>query len=563
MSEEFEKELTEMTNVVTNIAASNGENAPMGKIAGILGAAKTPEAAQVLKMAIDQELAAQKAAMGVSTEPQPASTPLENIQDRLAKVTERDEALFNEKTVIPEVNDNTVGIADSNQVATQDVIDAGIPESETTVCAPDEPMAIDAQTGEQKVVTIDDENSGMEPITETFDEYMERHKDDGSLDDIEIKEESAADVIKDRYTDMSFDDAKELAIILKKWQNKEISSMEAYNSFPAYMTANFSAQLMKAGVPAKVQATHKKEFAKSILEDLASSTQMKQATDELNENIQLVYDQYGDDINVLYQAGIYEKINQMKTAAAAMKSEEYSEEIAEKFKQPKEVWEESRNRKVEDLEAIVESLYESFTFTKFAKRIGHIKAKQIDLTNPKRCFTHFASKYVRTKFSCADVSTIIPILEQQCEFTHDQAVEFAVVFCEYCKNMRPTNIAEHVFMYYTIANINSLSVKVGDKAALFAEALKDNLKAIWAIREAKGNGEDYVAKQMSEEDVATLLQISEEVAKEAQEEAADEQETAPVEEELSEKTESSEESEANISEQNEVSEAETAVQSES
>lgn len=543
MSEEFEKEITEMTNAITNIAANNAEGSPVGgKVASILGAARTPEAAQVLKMAIDQELAEQKAAMGIVPEEQsvaddPRMEALAHIQDRLDVVRERDEKLFGGSTV-EEVQNN-------NMVVTQDVIDAGIPESETTVSAPEEPMVVElpkedppevvyvneaaeVPTEEKKVVTIDDENSGMEPITETFEDYMERHKDDESIADIEIKEDTAADVIKSRYTDMSFDDAKQLALVLKQWQNKEISSLEAYNAFPPFMTVDFNAQLLKAGVPFKEQNNHKKEFAKSVLEDLATSTQMQQATNDVNEQISQIYAQYGDDVNVLYQAGIYEKINSMKKAAEAMEAEQYTDK--ENREQPAEVWEENKKRKVEDMNLIVEALYETFRLEKFAKKIGHIKAKKIDLTDTKRCFSNFNAKYARSKFSVADVSTIVPVLEQYCEFTHDQAVEFAVVFCEYCRNMRPNKIHEHVFMYYTIANINSLSISVGDKAAKFANCLINNIKALMAIHEAKGDGSYYVAQELSEDEVNDLLNLSSDIMKDAEQEVANEQEAAKAEE---------------------------------
>ena len=551
MSEEFEKEINERANTVVNIAASNGEDAPMGKMAGILGAAKTPEAAQVLKMAIDQELAAQKAAMGISTEPEPEDSKLSFIQDGIAKAVELEEK---------------VGLI-ADGVVTPDVVAEGVPESETTVSAPEEPMIVELPKTEQpdvvtsgyvepveekKVVTIDDENSTMEPITETFDEYMERHKDDQGIDEIEVEEDSATKVIQERYEDMSFEDARVLANILKRWQNKQIGNLQAYNEFPQFMTIDFNAQLMKAGIPFKDQAAHKKEFAKSILEDLESSTQIRQATDEMNQKIEDTYNKYGADINILYQAGIYEKINNMKEAAQKLREEEYNIALAANSDMTEEEWKENRDRKADDLDAIVNSLYESFRLTEFAKRIGHIKAKQIDLTDPRRCFVHFASKYARSKFTCADVSTIVPILESKCDFTHEQAIEFAVVFCEYCRNMRPTNIAEHVFMYYTIANINSLSMNVQDKAAIFADSLKDNIKALWAIREAKGNGEDYVAKEMSAEDVAALLQRSEELVKQAEEEAKNEQEAEKVEEVPEEVAKVSEEVESDAEQSDEL-----------
>ena len=413
-----------------------------------------------------------------------------------------------------------------------------------------------AETGQTKVVTIDDENSGMQPITETFDEYMERHANDQSIEDLPIEEDTAAKVITEQHPDISFDDAQQLASILKRWKDKEISTIQAFNEFPDFMTAGFNAQMMRAGVPFKDQVNHKREFAKAVLEDLSTSTQMRQATDDVDAQINQIYKQYGGDVNVLYQAGLFEKINAMRAKAKAVADVQYeTSEVPEGM--GKEEWEAKQAEKVLRIEEVAESLEESFKFTKFAKRIGHIKAKKIDLTDPKRCFSHFNSKYARSQFSAAEVGSIVPIIERHCGFTHEQAIEFTVVFCEYCKNMRPTNVAEHVFMYYTISNINSLLFNAGDKAEQFANGLVGNIKKLMEIREAKSDGSDYVPYEPTDEEIDELIKRSAELVKEAEEaeaNAQNEQEATPSEEKSSSTHETNEEASAGVQELSEVSE---------
>lgn len=366
----------------------------------------------------------------------------------------------------------------------------------------------DQNINKTKKVTIDDEDTGFEPITETFDEYLERHINDESLAELPINEKTAAEVIKTQYNDISITDASKLANIIKRWKDNEIPAGQAYNEFPSFITSNFNSQLFKSGASFKMQATYKKEFAKSVLNDLMLSVQLQQATDDVNVQIDNVYKEYGDDITTLYQASIFEKIDAMKKAVAGMKNKHYDENNEKAKELGKEEWELRKSKKIELVESMIEALYESFKFEKFAKKIGHIKVKKIDLTDTKRCFSHFNSKYANSNFSRADVSSIIPIIEKHCGFSHDEAVEFAVIFCIYCRNMRPSNINEHIFMYYSISNINSLIVMHDSNIAKFSNGLIGNIKALMNIYKAKSNGDDYVSFELTDEEIDEIIKKS-------------------------------------------------------
>ena len=507
----FEMVMAEEINAEAVRRIKGDEQQQVSNVASILSTAQTPEAAKVIKMAIDQDLAAQKEAFFKQQE-EASKQPMELVGEEEIEdidLTPEDKAVIEEMLA-----DNTGDPEDdalmeqAKKEAAEHAGEKGYDASATVEITPE---------GRSKIVSIDDENTGFSPITETFDEYLERHMNDESLDDLPIDEKTAAEVIMRDHNDISFEDAEKLASVLCRWKAKEISSIQAFNEFPTFISSSFNAQLMGANIPFTEQAKHKKEFAKSVLDSIASSTQMQQATDDVNAQIEKVYADYGDNINVLYQAAIFEKINAMKNKLAAIEKDQQSFEDPEKQKK----WEEAKEKKKDQVNKIIDALNESYKFEKFAKRIGHIKAKSIDLTDPIRCFSRFNSKYAHSKFHIPDISATIPILEKHCGFTHEQALEFIVVFCEYCKNMRPNNIHEHVFMHYTIANINGLAITAGDKAEKFANGLVGNLKALMAIHESKGNGEDYVALGLTDEEIDEILKTSTALIKEAEESAKD------------------------------------------
>ena len=60
----------------------------------------------------------------------------------------------------------------------------------------------------------------------------------------------------------------------------------------------------------------------------------------------------------------------------------------------------------------------------------------------------------------------------------------------------------------TVANINSLAMTAGDKAAKFANGLVGNIKALMKIHESKGNGEDYVPFGLTDDEIDELLKNS-------------------------------------------------------
>ena len=87
---------------------------------------------------------------------------------------------------------------------------------------------------------------------------------------------------------------------------------------------------------------------------------------------------------------------------------------------------------------------------------------------------------------------------------------------------------------------------VGDKAAQFANGLVGNIKALMAIHEAKGNGEDYVALGLTDEEIDELLKQSTELVKKAEEEAKNEQKTQETEEGSEAASETNEEASAEV-----------------
>lgn len=399
-------------------------------------------------------------------------------------------------------------------------------------------VEVDPVTEKRRVVSIDDEHTGLKEITESFDEYLERHKDD-EFEEAELENDTIASVIKDKYKDIRGADLTILSSLIRDWHDNKINASEAWNRLPMSMQASFNKQLTSAGITFADIPKYRKEFIKAVLDELVNSIQLQQESENVDKKIAELYKQFGNDIGALYEAGIYEKIRTMEKAAEAIKAEEYSGDNEDDRK----AFDEAKDNKLKKVTDIIEALNESYKFTDLATKITRLRVKKFDISDPNRVIRSFNGKYLDSTHNINDISGIVPILMNHCGFSKEEATEFMVCIIRYTAFMKPTVLKEHVFMYYTVANILSLAViKSIDEQSKFANALVGNIKELMRIRHNKEDGSNYIPLNVSEEDIDEVLKRANEMIKESEQtEEEDEYEEEEFEESEDEYEESDEE----------------------
>lgn len=383
-------------------------------------------------------------------------------------------------------------------------------------------VEVDPVTEKRRVVSIDDENTGLHKITETFDEYLERHKDDEYVE-AELEDDTIEAALKAQYKDLSDSDLMALGSLVRDWHDKKINASEAWNRLPVTMQAAYNKQLTSSGVIFKDLPRYRKEFIKAILDELVGSIQLKQESENVDKKIAEVYKQYGNDIVSLYEAGIYEKIRTMEKAAEEIEKEEYTGD--ENDEEARGEFLVSKANKLAKVNGIVEALKESYRFTDMATKISRLKVKKFDISDPNRAIRSFNGKYTNSTHNINDISTIIPVLMNHCGFTKEEATEFMMCIIRYTGNMKPTVLKEHVFMYYTVANILSLSVMTNvETESKFANALVGNIKELMRIRHNHEDGLSYEPMDMTTEEIDEVLKRANEMIAESEEDDYDEEE---------------------------------------
>ena len=118
-----------------------------------------------------------------------------------------------------------------------------------------------------------------------------------------------------------------------------------------------------------------------------------------------------------------------------------------------------------------EDMYEAY-------KLGKIKVKNIQVEKLNRTCSEFNRKYYNNTFKINDVGMTIGVLDRKLDKKYNISAikKFIVAFINYTKNFSPSNIPEHVFMYYFIQNILALDINVPENSQIeFNDLLINNI----------------------------------------------------------------------------------------
>lgn len=107
-------------------------------------------------------------------------------------------------------------------------------------------------------------------------------------------------------------------------------------------------------------------------------------------------------------------------------------------------------------------------YSAYSKGGRQMKIRKIDIEKIHKVIREFESKYEKSTFTIRDISHAVDVLSRHVNsrYTENIIKGFIVTFCNYTRDMKPANIAEHTFMYYFINNILSLDIPVSDEKVI-------------------------------------------------------------------------------------------------
>lgn len=106
---------------------------------------------------------------------------------------------------------------------------------------------------------------------------------------------------------------------------------------------------------------------------------------------------------------------------------------------------------------------------------GKIKIKPIMIDKFKKTCSDFNQKYYKSNFTIRDIGTTIPVLDKILPEKYNivSIQKFIAAFISYTRLYTPSNIAQHVFMYFFIQNILLLQTTIGNQD--FNDKVKENI----------------------------------------------------------------------------------------
>lgn len=366
-------------------------------------------------------------------------------------------------------------------------------------------VSINNTTGERQIVAVDQE---FKSDNTSFEELIEDPDIDNK--DIDIDNDIVEKVSKDKFDNINPKDLSDLMTLINDYKEGKIKGLEAFNKLPEFLKISFNNAATQSGVPVNQINSYKKNFVKTVLDDILADAETEQATVDLNNQIAKIYKDYGNDVSLLYQSSIFEKIKTLQETIDDMKASN----------------EEGLDRKVDNIQDIIDSLFESIYLIRFSEFAIRAKIKPFEMEKPEKVYREFLYKYNNSKFMISNIADIVGPLQKYCGFTEEESKEFSILFCKYTRNMKPSSLSEHTFMYYVIANILSINALGGNIVEdetnpiknEFVDILTSNIKSIMEIRKAKSG--DYKPKTISKEYMDSIIIKAGEKAKELDEESA-------------------------------------------
>ena len=324
----------------------------------------------------------------------------------------------------------------NESIAEPSILETVQPTTEGLV-AIDGTVMVDPNTGMNRVVSEDIVNKDMS--NETLTEICDVDKKKLSKDIFDSSEFD--ETIKDIYGLKNVDSILKLKQLAYDYDNGKVTS-GLYNKMPGEFKAMISSQCGTYDVSMLNRAA--KEFLELIIHEFKTDIQFNKEF-------------------VDFETALKNEINSMDFGQLYL---DHTTEQMDKINALIDQYKDTEPEKITHLMEIKPAYEDVKNFTTLKAKAREIHNLNKFVKNQKRFYKecdNFNYKYKahqKINFSNIDVKTIPLILQRKLseKYTEEDIMKFVALFLRTTLNYSPNNISEHVFMYYTIRDINLLDI---------------------------------------------------------------------------------------------------------
>lgn len=304
----------------------------------------------------------------------------------------------------------------------------------------------------------------------------------GNIEDVIVEESNIRHGLADTYgiEDIDTEDVFVLLELVKRFNDGD--TRIKYNDLPTSIKTKIAnAIIEKSGRGLVYTGTKdlKDRMAREFISELAVQS--------LSDKVQDVFVDLGNTIHNYTKSELSKSLTDITYSHSQMFREKFPE-FAKKAE------EEGKTKEAQQLREVSDAYNEACTLNKMYDmyaNTGKLRVKKFDIEKPQKLYQSIRDKYAHTKLTIRDVAMLEPILDRHLPeyIDMDDIKAFLVIFCKYCMNFNPSNIAEHTFMYYFVYNICILDMC--DETNEESMKLKENtintiVKFITLIRKKMG-----------------------------------------------------------------------------
>ena len=325
---------------------------------------------------------------------------------------------------------------------------------------------------------------------EGIDKLLDLKDEDFKL--IEINEGLFNENVKSMYPKISNDDLKVLLETVNKYRQGKITS-SYFNNLPDYIKKEINEYVNAGAVQHQMSKNSinqmKNMLAKELFDTIITQNYSSKAfadiskftINEINKEKEKLggsLGNYNTKLREEYETGFIKKAEELEK-----ENTPEALETALKLRKSSAMFIQSYT---------YDDMYEAY-------KNGKIKIKSIQLDKFNRTCSEFNRKYYNNTFTIKDVGMTIGVLDRVLDkkYNINTIKKFIIAFINYTKNYKPSNIDEHVFMYYFIQHILTLDIKIpGNDYENFNDLVKENIYKFLDLIIEKDNQKEELKKGM-------------------------------------------------------------------
>lgn len=322
-------------------------------------------------------------------------------------------------------------------------------------------VLVDPNTGENKIIGPASDRK------ESFDEICERLKD-GNINinvgsdpfsENELKESlktSFENLSSKKDYSISDDATRELLFIVNRKKNNE--EFNVYKAFPQEVKDIVDKYLEENGMGGNsMQCKQTRNLvSESLLNEFISNIELNRIQSDFNKEIEDLFEKGSTELAESIVGYTSERNKIYREAAEKMEDSDKKEQLTKILDQ-------------------IDLAYSLDNLKEFAKTC---KVKSFELEKPNKVYNSFLLKYENSSYNIYNLDLCRPILCRNLNLDVKYVDLFLIVFCKFCKNMRPDVVEQHAFMYYTIYNIVLVDMNKSENTKNISDEFLANVKKV-------------------------------------------------------------------------------------